>query len=138
VGLGRLLLERRIASSAIDLSDGLSMDLSRLVDASHVGARLLAPAIPIHDAARALAPLLDADPLDLALHGGEDYELLFTVPPSRESLLAELACRDPVCSALFIGRITTRPRGARTVILADASGRGRPLPAGGFDHFLAR
>jgi len=138
VGLGRLLLEKRIASSAIDLSDGLSLDLSRLVDASHVGARLLAPAIPIHDAARALAPLLDADPLDLALHGGEDYELLFTVPPSRESLLAELAAADPVCSALFIGRITRRPRRAPTVILADASGRGRPLPPGGYDHFLTR
>ncbi|HEY3175304.1 MAG TPA: thiamine-phosphate kinase [Candidatus Polarisedimenticolia bacterium] len=123
--LGRLLLEKRIASSAIDLSDGLSIDLSRLARASDVGARLLAPAIPIADCARAVGGALHVSPLDLALHGGEDYELLFTVPAAKQRLLARTG-------ALTIGRITGATGGLR---MAEPSGRERPLAIAGFDHF---
>ncbi len=132
LALGRLLLSKRIASSAIDLSDGLSIDLSRLAEASGTGARLLAPAVPIADAARALGCVLGAGPLDLALHGGEDYELLFTVPPSREPDLARLCRRDPSAVAFVIGRMTGRRRG---LVLVGPTRRERPLHPAGFDHF---
>jgi thiamine-monophosphate kinase len=71
--LGRFLSRGGIASALIDLSDGLSTDLSRLCAASGVGARLLAAKIPGPNLPEA------ADSLQLALHGGEDYQLLFTV-----------------------------------------------------------
>lgn len=132
LALGRLLAAKRLASAAIDLSDGLSLDLARLADASGVGARLLTQALPIHLSARALAPRLGIDPLTLALHGGEDYELLFTVPASKERLLDALAARDPACRALFIGRVTSRRHG---LTLEDPDGSSRRLPVAGYDHF---
>jgi thiamine-monophosphate kinase len=79
--LGRFLSGRRTASALIDLSDGLSTDLSRLCTASGVGARLWAAKLPGPNLPEA------ADSLQLALHGGEDYQLLFTVPPREASRL---------------------------------------------------
>ena len=124
LALGQALLARRIASAAIDLSDGLSIDLSRLCDASGVGARILAAAVPIADSARALAPLMGAAPLGLALGGGEDYELLFTVPRRNERRLKGL-------DAILVGRILPRGRG---LLLADPSGRDSRLRVSGHDH----
>jgi thiamine-monophosphate kinase len=79
--LGRFLSEHRTASALMDLSDGLSTDLSRLCAASGVGARLWAAKIPSPNLPEA------ADSLQLALHGGEDYQLLFTVPQREASRL---------------------------------------------------
>jgi thiamine-monophosphate kinase len=79
--LGRFLSGRRTASALMDLSDGLSTDLSRLCTASGVGARLWAAKIPGPNLPEA------ADSLQLALHGGEDYQLLFTVPQREASRL---------------------------------------------------
>ncbi len=132
LGLGALLVKRSIASAAIDLSDGLSTDLARLVSASRVGARLMAPAVPIHDSARSLGRSLGRDPLDLALSGGEDYELLFTVPPRKEAALVRIGLEAPGEEALLVGRITPRSSG---LVLAGPSGRERRLSPAGFDHF---
>ena len=124
VTTGCRLREKGIASAAIDISDGLSTDLHHLAAASGVGAHLMEPALPIADAARACAQL-GADPRRLALSGGEDYRLLFTVPRRHERLMAGVP-------ALLIGRIVARRRGIR---LIGADGRGVPLKPGGFDHF---
>lgn len=134
IELGRALARRSIASAAIDLSDGLSTDLARLGSASGVGARLLEAALPIHDAARRLGPVLGRDPLDLALSGGEDYELLFTVPPRKEAALTRMGLKTPEMGALLVGRITSRSSG---LVLVGPSGRKRRLAASGFDHFRA-
>jgi thiamine-monophosphate kinase len=84
IAIGEWLRENRIASAAIDISDGLSTDLAHICEESRVGAVIEAEAIPIHAAAQKLRRAGDRDlPLDLALHGGEDYELLFTAPRSR-------------------------------------------------------
>lgn len=74
VALGRLLRERKLASAMIDLSDGLSTDLAHICEESRVGARIQSSAIP-----RATVGMPSRSVgLTLALHGGEDYELLFT------------------------------------------------------------
>ena len=87
----------------MDLSDGLSSDLPRLCAASGVGARLERERIPPTqnpDAARKFG----LDPLDLALNGGDDYELLFTVPPQKVKSLPRAFQGVRLTS---IGRITS-------------------------------
>lgn len=79
VGEGQLLA-RAGATAMMDISDGLALDLSRLCEESAVGARVNLDAVPVSAAVSELARLLEIDPLDLALHGGEDYELLAALP----------------------------------------------------------
>lgn len=86
IAMGEWLVRNRIANSAIDISDGLSTDLSHICEESGLGANIDAAAIPIHSAARTLStsyPASSGLSLELALHGGEDYELLFTAPKSK-------------------------------------------------------
>src|SRR5271155_1552490 len=129
IELGSWLAQHRIATSAMDLSDGLSADLARLCTASQVGARIYASKVPAATIPPAAARILDKlNPLQLALHGGEDYELLFTIPPSQTKKLS----RAPGASTLTaIGEIT---RGHQlTVIHTD--GREEPLKSQGWDPF---
>jgi thiamine-monophosphate kinase len=120
--LGRYLSERRLASALIDLSDGLSTDLTRLCEASGVGACLWSDRIP--------RPRFDGnqESLDLALHGGEDYQLLFTVPPRQVPRIPNHFRRLPLSR---IGEIKRR----RGVLLAGTDGKLEPLNPGGWDCF---
>ena len=70
------------------VSDGLTMDLSRLCRESEVGAEIRLSDVPVAAGLDELAGVLTVDPLDLALSGGEDYELLATVPPEAVTLAA--------------------------------------------------
>jgi thiamine-monophosphate kinase len=79
LALAPILRQRRLASAMIDLSDGLSTDLTHICDQSHVGAELQATLIPRASIGK---PARQVDQ-HLALHGGEDYELLFTAPPTK-------------------------------------------------------
>lgn len=117
---GRRLID--LASAAIDVSDGLALDLSRLAEASGVGIDLDARDLPLEPDHAACAALVSRDPITLALTGGEDYELAFTAPLS--TALAGLATR--------IGSVVARPG----VVARDATGR--PLEVAGFDHFARR
>lgn len=126
VAWGALLGEKQLASAMIDTSDGLSSDLHRICEASGVGALIDAARIPV-DPSIAGTPLT-ADRLALALSGGEDYELLFTVPRSKlKRLPAEL---DGV-HITEIGVITEASHGVK---LSNGDGT-RPLHASGFAHF---
>lgn len=118
--LGRWLGRQR-AGAAIDVSDGLSRDLERLCRASGVGAEIDAEALPLARGFPALAAWLGTPAPDLALGGGEDYVLLFTLPP------AAVPPRRFGCHR--IGRITD---GRRLTLRQD--GIGRPLASEGFDH----
>jgi thiamine-monophosphate kinase len=82
VGWGIVLGEERLATSMIDVSDGLSSDLNHLCDASGVGALIDSSSLPIDRQVVELCGRRALDPLQLALHGGEDFELLFTVSPN--------------------------------------------------------
>jgi thiamine-monophosphate kinase len=126
LAVGQALLRRRLATAAIDLSDGLSTDLAHLCHESGIGAEILAAALPIHPLAMHQPP---ARALDLALNGGEDYELLFAAPS---------ATRMPRSLAgVPITRIGTITRETK-ISLLDTNGRSRPLPRGGWQHFAPR
>ena len=128
--LGRWLAERQLASAMIDTSDGLSTDLEHLCRASRVGAQLWANRIPTVRVPPALLSRgFDAE--QLALHGGEDYELLFTVPGRLSKLIPELHRGTPISA---IGEII---RG-RKMVLVEADGRSAELTARGWDHFRAK
>ena len=127
LALGRWLARRRVASAMIDLSDGLSTDLARLCRASRVGARLEAGSIPAVRVPAALSRL-GLDPGKMALHGGDDYGLLFTVPPRLSKQLRKAPGSGEISR---IGDITRN----KQIVLVGRDGRARPLPAMGWDPF---
>jgi|CXWL01.1.fsa_nt_gi thiamine-monophosphate kinase len=104
VAEGKWLSARRFATSAIDISDGLSGDIRHICEESHVGVELDLGALPLSPACRSYAAFRKLDPADLALTGGEDYELLFTVSP-RQRLRLEQSAGDHGFSLTCIGRI---------------------------------
>jgi thiamine-monophosphate kinase len=110
-----------IATSCIDVSDGLSTDLHHLCDASSVGAAIERERIPVFPDLQRSGPQLGINVRNAVLHGGEEYALLFT-SSLRESELSMRVGR-PVYA---IGRIVEE-RGVRI--------DGEPLPPSGFDHF---
>jgi len=109
-GWGIVLGEQQLASAMIDLSDGLSSDLHHLCDESHVGASIDAASIPLDDDVKRLCGRRALDPLALALHGGEDFELLFTVNPGN---VARLPKKVDGIAISRIGEITSEPRSVR-------------------------
>ena len=120
--LGQFLAEHRLASAMMDLSDGLSIDLRRLCDASDVGADLFADRIPTP----ALRDCDDA--LKLALHGGEDYQLLFTVSAKNAARIPKHFGKTPLHC---IGEIQT----SKAINLVTPDGKTRALNPEGWDHF---
>jgi thiamine-monophosphate kinase len=118
VAAGRKLLRGRLATAAIDLSDGLSTDLAHLCNESGLAAEIDAAAIPVD--ARAS--------LQQALHGGEDYELLFTA--SRKTVLPRQLGGVLVHA---IGRMKKRGKGPQVEL--RHGGTLTPLLAGGWEHF---
>ena len=123
VAVGQKL--RGLASACIDVSDGLAQDLGRLAAASGVGARVRLGELP---RSRALHALTDeADATRLVLGGGDDYELLFTLPPVRAEMLRATLAGTVPCHC--IGEIVAAP-GVRC-LGAD----GREVKVAGWDHF---
>ena len=120
VAAGQWLRQHRVASAMIDLSDGLSTDLEHICQESHVGAEIEAEAIPRAQA----GPGKKRVALELALHGGDDYELLFTSAAVVPSHIAG-------ARVTRIGH-TTPSAGMR---LIGPDGKKRPLHAGGWEHF---
>jgi thiamine-monophosphate kinase len=146
--LGEWLARRRLATAMMDISDGLSLDLTRLCRRSGAGARIWETEIPMpaagaissptlvstgeprrsETAGTAVLPMTALSPFALALHGGEDYQLLFTVP-------ARIAGKIPAhFRGVALHRIGEIEKG-RAVRIVRASGRTEPLRRGGFDHF---
>ncbi len=132
VELGKVLCEQGIASSCIDLSDGLARDLNRLCTASKVGSLIEETALPIHPGVLAWERLKKKSPLDVALAGGGDYELLFTTRKEArlEKLRAELEV--PITR---IGEVTKASEGIR---LVARDGIERVLEPAGWEHFRMR
>ena len=119
---GLWLRKRGKASAAIDLSDGLSSDLAHLCDASGVAAEVEAASLPLGVGST----------LQLALDGGEDYELLFTAPKS-----ARIPAKIGGVPITAIGRILAGRKGRPRVTLIE-DGRRSPLEPGGWEHFSSQ
>jgi thiamine-monophosphate kinase len=119
IAQGVRLRSRRLASAAMDLSDGLSTDLGHLCDESHVAAEIDPALLPIHPGAT----------LDYALHGGDDYELLFTAAPSTR--VPRKIAGVPITR---IGRILRARPGQPTVALITQHSS-QPLKQQGWEHF---
>lgn len=119
-----------IAHAALDVSDGLMADLGHICEVSGTGARIELGRVPLSEAARAA---LDRQPglVERIAGGGDDYEILFTVPPERAEAVAAIA-RETGVPATRIGTILERGEGVTAV---DASGQPIPLKQLGYRHF---
>jgi thiamine-monophosphate kinase len=106
------------ATSMIDISDGLLIDLTRLCNESKVGAKICLDKIPLSAAIKRTSEYLGISPVRLALAGGEDYELLFTASPGKR------------VKAICIGEITKSER-----VIIDSHGKKKPFSVEGYQHF---
>jgi thiamine-monophosphate kinase len=129
---GQFLAKTVGPTAMIDISDGLASDLTRLAEASHVGAEVLAKSIPISEAAVQSAEERGSSPLDAALYDGEDFELLFAVKAERVEKCLELFRRTFSTPVRVIGEVKPWKSGV-TVIGED--GTAFALKAGGYEHF---
>jgi thiamine-monophosphate kinase len=120
IDVGRWLRKNKLATAMIDISDGLSVDLGHICEESRVDGVVSLESIPVARGAD----------LSLAVHGGEDYELLFTVPKS-----AILPKRIAGVAITEIGEIRAKSAKSATVRSIDSAGRLKPLRPAGWEHF---
>ena len=127
--LGRALASEGLATAAIDVSDGLGVDAGRLARASGVRLLIEVESLPLSPALLSFARLAGRDPVEMALAGGDDYELLFTVPASESGRFAD----PPAEWGVAVRRIGRVEAGAGA-FLEEARGL-RPIDRLGYDHF---
>ncbi len=126
---GRLLASNRVATACMDLSDGLADAVRQVAQASGTGARIDGTLLPIPEAAATLFARRGDDPVRTAVEGGDDYELLVAVPPSRRRALDAVRRLARGLPITRIGELTKAP----ALVLARQAGE-EPLPEG-FAHF---
>ncbi|MFM8893645.1 MAG: thiamine-phosphate kinase, partial [Planctomycetia bacterium] len=127
-----LIADRFEVHAAIDVSDGLSLDLSRMMRASGTGAILWLDSVPIHADAERMSRLQGdgRTPLDHALGDGEDFELVLALPPRAARDLESESARGFATPVTVIGEVTAEPG----LVAEDAAGARRPLEPRGFVH----
>jgi thiamine-monophosphate kinase len=123
IQVGQWLQKRGLATAMIDLSDGLSVDLSHICEESRVSASISPKKIPVAEGSR----------LELALHGGEDYELLFTAPKS-----ARLPAHIAGVAVTEIGTIGNPQNYSSAIQILGENGSIQSLPQQGWEHFKRR
>jgi len=131
--VGRELSARGLATSAIDISDGLSSEIHHLCEESGVGAEISEEAVPFSPSLVRYCDGKGLDPMDFALNGGEDYELLFTAPWAKISEIPQKVSVKTGVAIKSIGRMVPQAKG---ITLMTRVGRRIPLKAKGFDHFI--
>jgi thiamin-phosphate kinase len=128
VAAGQWLAQHAV-TTGIDVSDGLAADISHICEASGVGVQIEAESLPIQPETATVAALAGQNPQNLALFGGEDYELLFTVPTDRAHALARELFDATGVKATAIGTICMG-----SAITLFREGKPSPLPSTGWDH----
>ncbi len=129
LALGQALAASGAVTAMLDLSDGMASDLRHICRQSRVSAVIAETMIPVSPAFRRFCELSNVGTRSLAISGGEDYELLFTVAPGGSNDIEALAGQSRICR---IGRIET---GDGRIYLENAEGARTKLEARGFDHF---
>lgn len=127
IALGQDLSRHRLASSMIDISDGLSVDLFHLCEESGLGAEIDVERLPLSPEIRHFAKA----PASLALHGGEDYQLLFSVAPQKLNFMIKLG---KVYQLTSIGRMTQK----KGIFIFDRQGKRVRLEIKGYEHFVSK
>jgi thiamine-monophosphate kinase len=127
ISLGQELSRHKLASSMIDLSDGLSVDLFHLCQESGLGAEIYLERLPLSPEIQHF----EKKPRSLALHGGEDYQLLFSVAPRNSKFMLKLQKKYHLAS---IGRMT----GKKGIYVIDSRGKRKPLEIKGYEHFVRK
>lgn len=130
VGMGKVLAESGLVNSMIDISDGLATDLAHLCTASGVGAEIEQDLLPVSGLLREAAAELKTEAIDLALKGGEDYQLLFTSRPSAEKKLRKLVAVQMNREIFDVGRLI---EGEGVYLLAE--NERKEISYQGYDHF---
>ena len=130
VELGRLLGEKHLARAMIDISDGLAGDLEHILQASQVNGLIEEDKLPLSEVFRRYTEK-KPDLRELALYGGEDYELLFTVAPEKAADVAVLGAE----LSLPMTTIGVIQEGPGALLLQDKTGEVRPILVRGYDHF---
>ncbi len=131
IAAGKVLAQSGLVSSMMDVSDGLSSDLKSLCAESKVGAQLGTTDLPMDSALVRAGKLLNCDPLQWVLHGGEDYELLFTLKSSATLTQIDQLKRKLATPIHEIGKITA----GKAIVIGDENGKLKKLESKGWDHF---
>lgn len=121
-----------VATSMLDISDGFSSDVGHICEQSGVGVRIEAARLPVPDVVRRVATLIGRDPIDLALRGGEDFELIFTAPPAAVDRIIATVKESTGTDVTLVGEVVSAADGRRLVL---PDGREEPLVARGWNHF---
>lgn len=131
IEVGRELSGSGLASSMIDVSDGLLIDLERITTEQGVGAKIYTKNIPLSASYLSLISRFEEDPLKLAVTGGEDYELLFTSPPDCRDRIKELE----ISTGIRISEIGVIVR-EKKIKLFDEGGNTLSYRKSGFVHVV--
>lgn len=123
------LLAAHGATSMDDISDGLASELHEIAKASNVSIQVIGEHIPLSPELREAAQVLGKEPLDYALYGGEDFQLLFTMDPEQFAVMNTI---DPGAAITKIGEVLPPGEG---VSLIDETGQSRKLQPRGYNHF---
>lgn len=133
IDASQIIARHPLCHALTDSSDGLASDLRNIGLASGVGAKVYAAQIPIHEATRKVAESANKNPLEFALHGGEDYELVFTMP-SDAALDVKAEVEEKInLPVSIIGEIVPKKQG---VTLNYPDGKTETLTRFGYDHFI--
>jgi thiamine-monophosphate kinase len=130
VELGRILAESGLVHAMMDLSDGLATDLAHICTESGMAAEIFEEALPVSEQLKKAAAKLQKPVFDWVLKGGEDYQLLFTVPPDRAQELRQLVVSRTGKEIYPVGRIIP----GQGVFLCSREER-REISYQGYDHF---
>ena len=129
---GIRIAENRLASAMIDISDGLLIDLRRILTLSKLGATIYIPQLPLSKEFKQYQGKLKHNKIDFALKGGEDYELLFTSPQNKEKELLKLGQTLGV-PINKIGEVNS----SEELVILDQNHKSYPIDDQGYDHFLS-
>jgi len=129
---GSVIAASGLATAMVDLSDGLGSDIGHVCDRSEVGVRIYTEKLPIPPAVRRVAELTGQTPWELALFGGEDFELCFTAPASAAETIADRVVKETGTPVAMVGEILAAGSGRRLVL---PSGQEVLLEPKGWRHF---